>query len=60
MARFKNVIMDYPVCHKPMKKIVWRINSNGKEGDEYKEYERNNYKCEVDEVWLEIEMPIAK
>jgi hypothetical protein len=54
------VIMNCPVCHKPMKKTAWRITSNGKEGDGFKEYERNNYKCEVDEVWLEIEMPIAK
>lgn len=43
-----------------MKKIAWRITSNRKEGKEYKEYEKNNYWCEADEVSLEIEMPIAK
>ncbi len=43
-----------------MKKVGWRITGNGKEGEAYKEYERNNYTCEVDEVWIETEMPAAK
>ncbi len=43
-----------------MKKIAWRITSNRKEGEEYKEYEKNNYTCEADEVFVETEMPIAK
>jgi len=57
--------MDCPVCHKPMKKIAWRITSNGKDGkahndgEEYKEYDHTNYKCEADDVWLDVEIPIA-
>lgn len=49
-----------------MKKIAWRITSNGKdgmsqkEGEPYREYDHTNYQCEADDVWLEIEIPIAK
>jgi hypothetical protein len=52
--------MNCPVCNKPMKKIAWRITNNRKEVDEYKEYDKTNYKCEVDDAWLETEIPIAK
>ena len=52
--------MDCPICNKPMKKIAWRITSNGKEGEEYREYDRTNYHCEADDVWLETEIPTAK
>ena len=37
-----------------------RITSNGKEGEEYREYDRTNYHCEADDVWLETEIPTAK
>lgn len=43
-----------------MKKIGWRITSNGKAGADYKEYEKNNYHCEADEAWVDVELPVAK
>ncbi len=52
--------MNCPKCNKPMKKIAWRITNNGKEGEAYKEYEKNNYTCQADEVWIETEMPIEQ
>jgi hypothetical protein len=43
-----------------MKKISWRITSNHKKGGEYKEYDKTLYQCEVDEAWVETELPIVK
>jgi len=52
--------MNCPICNKPMKKIGWRITSNGKYGDAFKEYDKTSYKCEADDAWVETELPIEK
>ena len=43
-----------------MKKVSWRITSNGKQDDEYKEYDKTLYQCDSDDAWVETELPIAK
>ncbi len=43
-----------------MKKIGWRITSNRKKDDEYKEYDKTIYQCEADDAWVETELPIVK
>lgn len=43
-----------------MKKVAWRITSNRKDGDGYKEFEKNNYWCETDEASVETELPVVK
>lgn len=49
--------MRCPKCGNKMKVIKNDISNNGKKGEDYKEYERVVYKCEQDDVWINVEVP---
>jgi hypothetical protein len=36
------------------------VTNNSKDGDEYKEYTRNTFWCEKDDIWISIETPLNK
>lgn len=43
-----------------MKKTSWCISSNGKKGDDFKEYDKTTYQCKKDDAWVDTELPIEK
>lgn len=49
--------MNCPICNKPMKKVSWSLSNNGKQGKEFKEYDRTTYQCVTDDTWVNTEIP---
>jgi hypothetical protein len=43
-----------------MKKTAWSLTNNGKQGDEFKEYDKTTYQYVADDVWATTEVPVAK
>ena len=50
-------VMNCPVCNQPMQVISVSVTNNGKQGSEYKEYDRTVYQCTSDDVWANVELP---
>ncbi len=42
-----------------MKKVSWNLSNNGKEGADFKEYDRTIYQCVTDDAWVTTELPVA-
>lgn len=47
-------------CSKEMKKVGWVITSNHKTGYELVEYDSTTYHCADDDIWVNVEIPLAK
>ncbi len=43
-----------------MRKVRWEITSNGKNGKEFKEYEKTTYECKDDYTWIITEPPLTE
>ncbi|KKQ23754.1 MAG: hypothetical protein US39_C0023G0007 [Microgenomates group bacterium GW2011_GWC1_37_12b] len=46
-----------PKCGKEMKIVREDVSNNAKKDKDYKEYKRSVYWCELDDVWVNIEIP---
>ena len=50
--------MNCPKCSKEMRKVRWEITNNFKIGPDFKEYDKDTYQCDQDDIWLTTEIPI--
>lgn len=50
--------MKCPVCKEQMKKV--RRDSSYNPNEANKEYDRTVYKCEIDDIWITIEVPVEQ
>ncbi len=50
--------MKCPVCNEQMSIANSDVSNNQKTGSEYREYDRRVFKCELDDTWVTVEMPM--
>lgn len=48
--------MDCPNCRHTMRHVKHDISS----GDNYKKYDRDQYRCLNDDVWVTVEVPVEE
>ena len=52
--------MKCPKCNKELPKVGNQVTNNLKTGKEYKEYDKEIYQCQDDDIWVTIETPLIE